>query len=115
MYRCGCLRTKHRALGMYLLCINDQQREHRQNNDASSLAFSFPLLSFPAREVTSPETLVFCRHAAGHVLSEGSSPGQASLDSGRPGDLLLQVSALLVKNLGLPFSTVSLLLAALMS
>lgn len=89
---------------MHLLCINYQQREHRRNNDVSSSAFSFPLLSFPARDVTSPEpVLFFCRHAAGHVLCERSSPGQASLDSGRPGDLLLQVSAPLVDHLCLPF------------
>lgn len=100
---------------MHLLCINYQQREHRRNNDVSSSAFSFPLLSFPARDVTSPEpVLFFCRHAAGHVLCERSSPGQASLDSGRPGDLLLQVSAPLVDHLCLPFSAVWLLLTALM-
>ena len=44
---------------MYLLCINCLQREHRENNDASCLAFSSSPLSFPAREATSLETVLF--------------------------------------------------------
>lgn len=45
-------------------------------------------------EVMSPfwTAFVLCRHAAGHVFSEGSSPGQTSLDSGGLWYLLLQVS-----------------------
>lgn len=42
-----------------LLCINYLQRQHTQNNDASCLAFLFPPLSFPAREVMSLETVLF--------------------------------------------------------
>lgn len=53
--------------------------EHRQSND-DVCCIPPPR---PAVEAMSPEiAFVLCRHAAGHVFSEGSSPGQASLDSG---------------------------------
>jgi len=85
--------TVEPSMEIYLLCINYLPREHRENNNPSCFAFSSPSLSFPTRDVMSLETLVFCRHAAGYVFGEGSSPGQASLASSRTQYQLLQVSS----------------------